>query len=601
MLWVAGHKRSGTRALFRSGKGGLLATFCCCGLALPAPASAQNPPAQPSAPTREEIERVPLRPPLRPAPQVSVEDTVERAPCALDSPAYRDIVFTLGEVAFDDLRGLPAEALRPAYAEYVGRQHNVAVICEIRDRAATILRDAGYIAAVEVPEQRIEDGIVRFQVLMARLTAIRVRGDAGRNERLIAAYLERLTEQEVFNRFVAERYLLLAGDIPGHSVRLALRSAGGARGEVVGEVTVERSPGLVDFNLQNFGSRELGQWGGLLRGELYGLTGMGDRTTIALFSTAELEEQQTLQLGHDFRLGSEGLTLSGQFTYAWAHPDLGNPAIDIRSRTLVATAEAQYPFVRSQALNVRGAAGFDYINQRIAFNGLPLNRDRLRVGFLRLDTEAIDRRSLGASRGFTLAEPRWRAAGSVELRQGFGIFGAGDPAAVPPSRLEGDATATLVRVSGFGEYRPVPAFTFSLGMRAQYSGNPLLSYEEYSVGNYTIGRGYDPGVLLGDKGIGVQAELRHGSAVPRARDAFAIQPFVFFDKAWVGNQDLLSPAIGPQDLSSAGGGVRVAYGDRARLEVALAVPLERAGLQTERGNPRLLVSLTTRLLPWRAQ
>ena len=32
------------------------------------------------------------------------------------------------------------------------------MICEIRDRAATILREAGYIAAVEVPEQRIADG-----------------------------------------------------------------------------------------------------------------------------------------------------------------------------------------------------------------------------------------------------------------------------------------------------------------------------------------------------------------------------------------------------------------------------------------------------------
>ena len=53
-------------------------------------------------------------------------------------------------------------------------------ICEIRDRAATILREAGYIAAVEVPEQRIADGTVRFQVLMARLVGLRVRGDAGR-------------------------------------------------------------------------------------------------------------------------------------------------------------------------------------------------------------------------------------------------------------------------------------------------------------------------------------------------------------------------------------------------------------------------------------
>src|SRR3712207_8356815 len=43
-------------------------------------------------------------------------------------------------------------------------------------------------------------------------------------------------------------------------------------------------------------SKELGRWGGLLRGQLFGLTGLGDRTTLALFSTADFEEQQTVQL-----------------------------------------------------------------------------------------------------------------------------------------------------------------------------------------------------------------------------------------------------------------------------------------------------------------
>ena len=93
-----------------------------------------------------------------------------------------------------------------------------------------------------------------------------MRGNAGRAERLIAAYLERLTEREVFNRYEAERYLLLAGDLPGYNVRLALRSAGTARGEVIGEVIVQRYRALADVTVQNYGSRELGRWGALLRG-----------------------------------------------------------------------------------------------------------------------------------------------------------------------------------------------------------------------------------------------------------------------------------------------------------------------------------------------
>jgi hemolysin activation/secretion protein len=534
---------------------------------------------------------------------------VERAPCALADPAYRDVRFSVRSVTFDGLREMPAEALNAASAEFIGTQQPVAIICEIRDRAATILRNAGYVAAVEVPEQRIADGNVRFQVLMAKLVGIRVRGDAGKAERTIAGYLERLTQEEVFNRHTAERYLLLAGDIPGYDVRLSLRSAGAGRGEVIGEVAVLRTPGRVDFNIQNLGSRDLGRWGGLLRGEFYGLTGLGDRTTIGLFSTADFQEQQTLQLAHDFRVGSEGLTLSGQFTYAWAEPDLDDPAFNVKARTLLATAEASYPFVRRQSETVRGAVGLDVINQRVEFNGIPLTRDRLRVGFLRVDADAMDQASLNGFGGYTAAEPRWRASTSLQLRQGFDILNAsGDcgpnfarcsaPGVVPPSRLEGDVTGTVLRFEAYGEFRPVPNITFALGTRAQHSGDALLSFEEYSAGNYTVGRGYDPGTLLGDRGAGFQAEVRFGSIIPRAIDAVAVQPYAFLDHATVRNEDIQNSADTRQSLTSAGGGVRAVYGDRGQLDVVIAVPLQRAGLQAERGDFRVLVSLTTRLWPW---
>ena len=41
--------------------------------------------------------------------------------------------------------------------------------------------------------------------------------------------------------------------------------------------------------------------------------------------------------------------------------------------------------------------------------------------------------------------------------------------------------------------------------------------------------------------------------------------------------------------------------DRFRLDLALAIPTEKAGLQTKRGDPRVLLTLTTRLVPWGAR
>ncbi|HYJ83947.1 MAG TPA: ShlB/FhaC/HecB family hemolysin secretion/activation protein [Allosphingosinicella sp.] len=561
----------------------------------------------PRPPTREEIERPDLTP--VPRPKLRVEGGIERSPCALEGESFAHIEFTPRSVAFGGLKEVDEAELRSAWEPFVGREQPVSVLCEIRDRAATILREAGYVAAVEIPEQRIASGEVRLEVLMAKLVAIRVRGDAGRSERVIARYLEKLTRRDVFNRFEAERYLLLARDLPGFDVRLALKSAGAGRGEVIGEVTVRREAGTLEASVQNFGARSLGRWGALVRGQVYGLTGLGDRTTLAAFTTSDLEEQQTVQLGHELRIGGEGLVAGGLFTYSWANPGLDDPSLDIEATTSLLTLEASYPLMRTQAATIRAAGGLDLIDQRVGFNGLKLSRDTLRVAFARLEFDRIDRSSLGVRAGYSASEPRWRVGGRVELRQGLDLLGATEPCgpafercsapgAVPPSRLEGDPTATLVRVEALGEYRPSPRIALAAGLRAQTTGDPLLSFEQYSAGNYTIGRGYDPGALLADRGIGAQFELRYGSLVPAGPRKLAWQAFGFLDWARVSEAGRIPVLAGGRSLASAGGGVRAALGDGARLEAVLAIPLERAGLASERGDPRLLLSFATRLWPW---
>ncbi|HET9638051.1 MAG TPA: ShlB/FhaC/HecB family hemolysin secretion/activation protein [Allosphingosinicella sp.] len=562
----------------------------------------------PRAPTREEVER-PRPPEPDRRPRLSVEGGIERAPCALAGEAFREIRFTPRSVSLGGLKEMPEAALRSAWEPFLGREQPVSIICEIRDRAATILREAGYVAAVEIPEQRIAAGDLQLEVLMAKLVAIRVRGDAGRSERTIARYLEKLTRKDVFNRYEAERYLLLARDLPGFDVRMALKSAGAGRGEVIGEVTVRRQAGSLEANIQNFGARSLGRWGGMVRGQLYGLTGLGDRTTLAAFTTADLDEQRTVQIGHEFRIGGEGLVLGGLFTYAWADPGLADPTLDIEARTSLATVEASYPVLRTQAATIRAGAGLDLIDQRVRFNGLKLSRDTLRVGFARLDFDRIDRSSLGVRAGYSAAEPLWRIGGRLELRQGLDLFGATEPCGpglarcalpgvVPPSRLEGDPTATLLRLEVLGEYRPRPLVTLAAGLRAQMTGDPLLSFEQYSAGNYTVGRGYDPGTLLADRGIGAQIELRYGSLVPTGPRKLAWQAFAFLDAARVSEAGRIPTLVGGRSLASAGGGIRAALGDGARLEAVIAMPLKRAGLAAERGSPRLLFSLATRLWPW---
>ena len=581
----------------------LLAMLAASAAAWPSAAFAQSA-TDILPPTREEVTR-PVTPPTTPqGSRLEVEGEFERSPCALEGPDFAAVKFTLSAVEFEGLKGMTPTDLAPSYSDKVGQELPISAVCEIRDRAATILRRAGYIASVQIPEQRIENGVVRFQVLVAHLAKIQVRGDASGAEKLIAGYLERLTQEPVFNRFQAERYLLLASDIPGYVVRLSLRPAGTVPGDVVGDVTVQRTPGYADFNVQNYGSKALGRWGGLARGQLFGLTGLGDRTTLAVFTTADLSEQRTLQLAHDFRVGSEGLTLGGSFTYAWANPSIADA--DVKARTLLATVQADYPLIRSLSRTVRGTLGMDFTNQNVSLDGIKLTRDKLRVAFLRLSLDAADTNFNNPA--FTLAEPPWRLSAIAEARQGLRIFGATPDCGplglnclgggkIPPSRVEGQSDATVLRLTAFGEYRPMPKLTFALGLRGQYAWQPLLSFEEFSAGNYTTGRGYDPGAILGDRGFGSQLEVRYGSRIPATAKRAAIEGYAFWDHSRVGNDDKLVVLDQSNRLDSVGGGARVLF-DRFALDAGLAIPLTKVGLDDKKPDPRFLISLTTRLWPW---
>lgn len=545
--------------------------------------------AQSIAPTREELTRA--RPPEAPRSNLNVVGDVERSPCPLADPQYADIRVTVSDVQFNNLKGASPEDLRHTWAEYAGTDQPVAIICEIRDRAATYLRDQGYLAAVQVPTQRIENGIVKLEVLFARVTAVRARGQTSGAEAKLAGYLSRLTEDEVFNRNRAERYLLLARDLPGYNVQLTLKPAGTGPGELVGEVSVVRQPFSLDLMVQNLAAQSSGRWGAQLRGQAYGITGLGDATYASIYSTLDFKEQQILQFGHSFRPGNEGLTVNSHFTYAWTKPDIqqANNDPDLEATTLFATLGLAYPLIRSQRRNLTLSGGFDWVDQKVDFFG-PLARDHIRIGWLRADYDAVD---------LTSRRPAWRVAGTLELRQGLDIFGASDRCCeigkTPTSRGDGDPTATLIRANGTAELALGSQFAVAFSPRAQLAFDPLLSFEEFTGGNYTIGRGYEPAVISGDSGVGAALELR-GPRIPFHRNRFAVQPYVFGDALWVWNKNLSGD---PDHLTSAGGGFRATFEDKIALDAVLAVPLEKTGILNERGDVRGLITLTTRLLPWR--
>jgi len=559
--------------------------------------AAQERPSVPnSVPSRQQV-LPPTPQPLRPAapPRVDASRVARTAPCPLENSPLRA---TLSAVRFtrpDGSAVVPAIAQALAEVRVPAGDGPISAVCTVRDRANEALRSRGFVASVQIPPQTLASGTLTLVVVTARITEVRVRGDAGRYRAALLPRIEKLKALDPLNERDAERILLLANDIPGLSVQLSLRPAGTTPGAVIGDLSITRTAFKIIANVQNYGSRQLGRYTGYARGELYGLLTPTDIGYLGISTTIPFREQQVVQAGYTSGVGSNGFTAGGRFNYAWSRPDLG--ALDLRSRSVIGGIDLLQPLVRQVDRSLSVGGGAELIEQRTRVYGdggsSPLNLDKLRVLYLRSSGSLRLRRGDG-SEAFLLA-------GAVEVRKGLSVLGAtrrgedGAGGGYTPSRFGADPQAWVVRANVDGSVRLGPV-SIASDVKAQWANHPLLNFEEFAIGNLTSGRGYDPGSNSGDRAVGlaneVRLDIRRFPRVP-------LQLFAFGDVVWLWNLGG-DTTEARRRLRSAGGGIRATLPGRLFLEASYARPFDRAfSLDQRRPPARVLLSLTAQLAPVR--
>lgn len=569
-------------------------------------ASAQDRPPG-ATPGRDQLEQPQVGPPPRSTATVRSDGAVERGPCPFTDPAltvsFDRVTYEMVPEADGSAPPVPSElAALLAKVEAPTGTQPLSVVCDIRDSANAALRADHYVASVVIPPQRVEGGALRMQVVVARIVEVRVRGNAGPYRDVLEARIAQLKRLSPLNERAAERVLLLASDIPGLTVDLSLSPAGTRPGDVIGDLNVSYRPFALLANVQNYNSRQLGRETAYARAEFYGLTGHADVTYLGASTTADLKEQVIVQGGHVMGLTADGLSLGVRGTYAWSRPDLGQ--LDLETRSLVAGFDLTQPLSRSLLANSSATLGFDFIEQRtrtaVNGNSLLLNRDKLRVLFARVDADMRSRHLIGEPGGAVA----WELSGGLEVRKGLGIFDAtprqalGSGSTVQPTRIDGNSRAWVVRADLEGTIGIGPVFSLYGRAEGQWTDDPLLNFEEYSIGSLTIGRGYDPGANSGDRAVGLRAEAR---ALVRAADAgsgrLGLELFGFYDHVFLDNLDRGASEI-DRNLASVGGGARIRVPRLALLELIYARPLDRAlTIDDAKPTDRLMVSLTVQFSP----
>lgn len=535
-------------------------------IALPLTVGAQVAPPPPITP--QQLEQ--LTPPDLPRLAPSLRPV---APDVQRGPGEGQLV-SVGAVRVAGNQSLPDSALLPLLQPLVGRDVPLSEIEDARIRLISAYGRAGFPFVTAVAGISREGvNVVTITIVEGRIGAVRLDGDIGPAGTQVLRFLNTLVGEAVSGSRL-ERALLLAGDIPGVTVRSIVRPLeGGVPGELELVAQVSRQAFSGYLSADNRGYRLTGPVQALLNVGANSFTEFGERVEAVIFQAQDWE-QTFGQVGAEAFVGSSGLRLRAYAGRGISSPGGFLSQIGYEGTSTVFGVGAVYPIIRSRPANLFGVASFDGLNTEIELGNpsSPQSLDRVRT--LRFGFEA---NALDSFVPFTPAPATTTA--SVRLHRGTGWFGAtASGQAVPPGRVDSDFeftkwSAELTRTQPV--FAPSDGTMLSLfGLVAGQRTNEVLPQsEKFLFGGQRLGRGFYSGQVTGDTAIGVSVELQldvrpEPFRVPwigGERQANPTAQFYLFRDFGKTFENLATDRN--RTLESYGGGVRLFLADGVQLDL----------------------------------
>ena len=498
--------------------------------------------------------------------------------------AVDEVHFKLRDIKIVGVKTIPAEQFRALYAGMIGKDITLADILNVADAIEAAYRDRGYpLVRAYVPPQRVKDGVFTINVAEGYLANIVVQGADSRSAALISGYLGDAKTERPLRLAALERGLLLTNDIPGIKATGVLKPAANTPGASDLVVDVAQPWITGGLAVDNRGSRFSGVWTVAGDVEINSIIGADQLAGTVTVSPNSLE-QVAGTVRYRTMIGDDGLVGSLIASITHGEPGSTLSAAGVRTDSYAVGPRLTFPLVRKRAATLLLDGGVTVQDARINVAGAPVSHDQWRVADLGLSYQRQD--VFGGVLSATL-----------DVAQGLPGLGATPNHDPKLSRVGG--VTDFTKVTGFARLQlPLPsAFSVLLTTQGQYSFSPLITGEQIAFGGTQIGRGYDPGAITGDHGIGGSAELRYDQ---RIADSIvqAVQPYLYFDaaQAWYVQRGLaISAALKDQNIASVGGGVRLWFPYNIAMGIEGARTLHAVpGSDAGKLATKLLVDLSVR-------
>jgi len=564
------------------------------GLLVPYAASAQVPPAsRPAGPLVPQGSPLPgIAPPTAPGAAPGLPPAAPVAPTEIN-PALN---VPITDAAVEGATAYPAASLSLYTAGLTGPAVPVARIEAARTAILNRYRADGYVyTAVNA---RITGSHLRLVVIEGRIVAVKLRGDIGPAGTQVLRFLNHLTETSPVTTAEIERWLLLANDIPGVSVKSTINPSTTDPGALTLVADLSRQAVSATLRADNRAFRQTGPEELLATMDANSFTSLGERTEISLYHT--FNDTDTFgQASEEFYLGGSGLKFHIYGGAGEALPSGSLRAIGYDGVTRVVGADLSYPVIRSRAQTLTVSTAFDLLESDISYavtgKSTRASFDSLRVlrgqaQYVLLDNWLSD-----------WIGPAWEALDHADLRlsQGLPTLGAatnGNPQ-LPRLNERVDFTKVDAEIDRRQTiWSPYAGATVSVlaALGGQFTNNILPPEEKYYLGGPNFNRGFYYGEVTGDRALQAKFEPQFDTELPTP--GFSPLPlraefYAFYDWGEVWQQQALD--LG-HILRSVGGGARFYADPNVEIDVEGVSRLTR----TPDGAPPQVSALKSAAFYW---
>jgi hemolysin activation/secretion protein len=464
------------------------------------------------------------------------------------------------EVTVDGVTAFPPADIARYTQDLTGPAVPLPKIDAARQAILQEYRSAGYVLST-VSANLDTSGKLRFVITEGRIASVKLDGDIGPAGVQVLRFLNQLTKVEPIDSATLERYLLLAQDVPGVTLRAVLQPSTDDPGalNLIAEVSRQAISGLASFDNRAF--VQTGPIEGLGVLDFNSFTELGEKTEVTYYHTFP-NSQNFGQVTEEMFVGASGLKLRFYAGTGEAKPEGGGTSglaeLGYRGKTSVMGVMMSYPVIRSrqQTLNVYSALDALESNVHIGEQSTLASYDSLRV--LRLGEDyAMSDLWLGAAR------PANNVL-SVRVSQGLQILGA-ETNGTSTDAARQHEQSNFFKIN-FEAMRTQTLFTPFEGtsvalmglLAGQWSDNILPPAEQFYLGGSQYTRGYYSGQIPGDKALVATVELQFNTGTNLSMWGLSAdvstQFYLFYDwgETWQNQSSDFATMV-----NSAGGGVRM--------------------------------------------